>query len=373
MFTHVSMSLFLPTNVILFYGPCNKAKARVFYGTVILDIHKPTKVKTLYIKVKGKAEASKFPSSFDSEINYGNYPVEEDILKHKEIIFDHSDDIITMNPGSYEFGFCISFDSKLPETMMSDYGNISYSIKAVLVKCSNLTKKLNKSMPIYVRRLTNRTTDEMYLPRPIEISIKLNDILWVKLNSVSNCYMKGQEVNLVIKVHPICSQTKVRSIIVSIVEYFSIIDPKNLKPLKTQTKIIKSAEKVLDFTPGSIYGSITNAMQLASTASNEDLTGNNNHDFDPVYTDQYISANSKCLKEIAHHICFNIPKSKTLLQHDLSNTIFAVKHRLRFNFMVDNGTKISKITMTIPIYIVPNAFIDDLNDLPSYSSIDLNG
>ncbi|PVU97492.1 hypothetical protein BB561_000506 [Smittium simulii] len=371
------MSVTLPTDTILFYGSPQQAKPQVLYGTIKLCVHKPISPRALYVKVTGESIPGNrlSPYQFMPPDNHSN--IEHKVfLSHKELIFEHNPSTITLNPGNYEFDFCIKFDPLLPETIYSEYGDITYRIKAVLVK-GNISSKIKKTVPIYLRRLTNCSEGAVFLPKSIEVAKIISERVFIKLSSSSNCYSKGQVAEFSVSLKNICPSTIIKTLGISIVETLIFTDPLDSSAIQNKTKVIKaveinipSSDSLLSCNPSHFTSNSLIPISFDSSlrpTSKQSLELANYSDSEAnCLPPPYESICSQDIITSSYNLKLEIPNSTTLLQHDLCNTIFTVYHRLRVYCIVNDNNIPKILSFCVPFYIVPEAYFNNLLNLPTY-------
>ncbi|OMJ20047.1 hypothetical protein AYI69_g6371 [Smittium culicis] len=405
MLSGARISLDIHSDTILFHGTEESASSKLLYGKVRLHIKSKTRIRSLYANVSGISSYGFVNENYESpSFNINNcYASKSQILDHKEVLFESSESNGSLFlPKTYEFSFIIKMEGSLPATVYTEYGKTEYKLKVVLEKANILSMNVSKSIPIYVRRIIDigqlvsppisspqpliQAVDDLLpaftspsaqpSPSPIVspvsspssspstsfadlpssvnhnspapafsplpsvdsslprlISKSFDDKLHLKIYTNSSIYTTEQQLKLSVEVFPLHESVRV----ISIGSVFN--ESVSIKSLSTTTGQVVASKR---------YLRIINSVHK------------NLSSFQTVSKNGFFSSNS-------YEMLLQTSSSHKSAQLDIENNVFKVSHYVKLYCIIEFEGKREKLFTLFPVFIVPNEYFTEFNNLPLYS------
>ncbi|KAI8086479.1 uncharacterized protein BX664DRAFT_366029 [Halteromyces radiatus] len=308
----------LETDHIILHGSVEESGGVMLRGSVVLDCHENTKIKSITLKIIGKIKVNWIEGTGSHQRLYKE---EQTILEHEWSFMPQTRKTYHLSEHHYQWDFELPLPGDLPETIHHDLGEVYYRLKAVAERPTfsiNYTDKRS----LKVSRLMLPTS--MELMQSVLISNVWADKLSYDISVPSKCYTMGGMLPITFQFIPIAPDLKIRSITCTLKEYMTL---STCDHSKTETRIVKvhRDDNYQDTAEheGEIYRK-TEIMVIPDEASNH-------------------------------------------LMMDTVNDLIKVKHKLKFTVTLVNADgHISELRAAIPIIIAAISAEEDANALPAY-------
>ncbi|KAI9275774.1 hypothetical protein BDA99DRAFT_457465 [Phascolomyces articulosus] len=302
----------LETDHVILHGTEDESAGVILRGSVVLDCHEHTKVKSIVLKFQGRSKVS-WTEGHGSHQRH--YKEERTIIEHEWSFMPHKRKAYHLSEGIYKWDFELPLPGDLPSTIRHDLGQVYYRLKAVAERPAfsmNYTAKRN----VLLSRLMLPSSLE--LNQSVVISNEWTDKLSYNISVPRKVFSCGSPIPIFFDLIPIANELTVRSISCSLKEYIT---------LSTQEHS-KSEGRVVHHTHDHHF---SNASDRWTTT--EVLT---------------------------------VP-SEQAIQSDLHSDLIKIKHKLKFTVSLMNADgHISELRAAIPIIIASVAPEEEANELPAY-------
>ncbi|KAI9305261.1 hypothetical protein BJ944DRAFT_265488 [Cunninghamella echinulata] len=322
----------LETDHIILHGSIEESAGVILRGSVILNCHENTKIKSVVLKLVGKIKVNWVEGSGSHQHNYKS---EQTILEHEWSFMPHTKKTYHLSEGHYKWDFELPLPGDLPETIEHDLGQVYYRLKAVAER-PTFSMNYTDKRSLKVSRVMSPTSLEFI--QSMIISNVWADKLGYEISTPTKCYTMGSMVPITFELRPIAPELQVKSISCMLKEYLTLtaitsttIDDHNQqqqhKHSKTESKIVKLIR-------------------------------------DDAFYQHAIEQNGSFKKTLG----LNIPEEDSqLLMVDTQNDLIRVKHKIKFTVTLINGDgHISELRAAIPIILATLSVEEDANALPAY-------
>ncbi|OMJ21083.1 hypothetical protein AYI70_g3697 [Smittium culicis] len=411
MLSGARISLDIHSDTILFHGTEESASSKLLYGKVRLHVKSKTRIRSLYANVSGISSYGFVNENYESpSFNVNNcYASKSQILDHKEVLFEsYESNGSLFLPKTYEFSFIIKMEGSLPATVYTEYGKTEYKLKVVLEKANILSMNVSKSIPIYVRRIID--IDQLVSPpvAPPQPLIEAVDDLLPAFTSTPTQLSSSSLITSPVS-SPISSPSASFADLPSTINHNSSAPAFSPTPsvdsslprlisksfdnklhlkiytnssiytteqqLKISVELFPLHESVRVISIGSVFNESVSIKSLSSTtgqviASKRYLriinsVHKNLSSFQSVSKNEFFSSNS-------YEMLLQTSSSHKSAQLDIENSIFKVSHYVKLYCIIDFEGKREKLFSVFPVFIVPNEYFTEFNNLPLYSPSEPN-
>ncbi|KAK9768772.1 hypothetical protein K7432_000293 [Basidiobolus ranarum] len=175
--------------VVLLYGSPIDAAGAALRGTLILDVKKETKVKSIQLKLEGKVQVSW--GTVQTRI------VDDTVVNNTlTIIEPNSTYVLPVGQSAFEFEF--RFPGHLPETVWTHFGQVNYCIKAIIER-PYILRDIRVKKAIVVKRFPN-PNDTDIIDDSYSVNQVYKDVASVNIQIPKRSYVLGETVPFHIKV-----------------------------------------------------------------------------------------------------------------------------------------------------------------------------
>ncbi|KAI8068516.1 hypothetical protein BC940DRAFT_332920 [Gongronella butleri] len=141
----VDMKIELETDHIVFHGSEEEAAGVMLRGTLIVDCHEPTRIKTIRMRLNGKLH-----------VHWLEVPTQRH-FKDKRHILDHEWELLTtpqyLEKGETRFPFEMPLSGKLPASFQHEIASLVYQLRAHAERPAFLSSSISVSRPFQVSRV----------------------------------------------------------------------------------------------------------------------------------------------------------------------------------------------------------------------------
>ncbi|OLY79067.1 hypothetical protein AYI68_g6875 [Smittium mucronatum] len=383
------LDVILHSDSVVFHGSESNASPKLIYGKVRVHNKSISKIKSLSVSVTGVSSYGFVNENYESpSFNVNNcYASKSVVFDHKEILYQSNDSNgSNFGPGVYEYLFIIKMDGDLPASVITEFGKTEYKLKVVLEKANILSMNATKTLPIFVKRIIELdtsishpsipTTEAESDVEPPSFEAFSNPLVstpspassFIDLPSASST----QPTNLSELSPRLVSKTFDDKIMLKMITDGTVYtsDQKlkvsvELNPLNETTRVISIGavlnERVSIYgTNNSVYGGASKSYLRIINSVHKNLSV-----VETVSKSEFFSSNSFQLE-------LNTSKDYKIVQLDIENETFKVSHYIKVYVIIDYKGKREKLFSLIPIYIVPNEYFTEFNNLPLYSASELD-
>ncbi|ORX90717.1 hypothetical protein K493DRAFT_317765 [Basidiobolus meristosporus CBS 931.73] len=191
------------------HGSSEDSTGCVLRGTVVLNLKKPLKVRSIGLRLKG-AVNFKLASDLCRK--------KETIIKYKWSILKPSDHIYTLGCKSHLFDFEIPLGGDLPESVKTTHGSISYKLTA-WVERPGFNHDIKTSIPIMIQRLLSPLSCSYQDPPTTSISGVWASRFFYEADIPNYLYSPGESIPVVFKFDSLDTFVQVEKVILDVVEY----------------------------------------------------------------------------------------------------------------------------------------------------------
>ncbi|ORX93321.1 hypothetical protein K493DRAFT_302740 [Basidiobolus meristosporus CBS 931.73] len=141
-------------DILTMHGSPNESVGCVLSGTLNFNLVEPLKVKSISLKFIGKVK-------IDGSPEFARY--EYELIQHKWVFLEASQDSYTMAPRSYSYDFELHLRGNLPESVVVNYGKIYYRLVAVVERPA-FRFDIKKIKDVDIKRAPLFSTDSLLPP-----------------------------------------------------------------------------------------------------------------------------------------------------------------------------------------------------------------
>ncbi|ORZ12675.1 or S-antigen, C-terminal domain-domain-containing protein [Absidia repens] len=308
----------LESSHIILHGSVEESSGVMLRGSVVLECHETTKIRSITLKLIGKVKVNWMEGTGSHQRLYKE---EQTIVEHEWSFMPQGRKTYHLSERHYQWDFELPLPGDLPETMHHDLGEVYYRLKAV---AERPTFSLNYSdkRSLKVSRLMLPTS--MELLQSVLISNVWADKLSYEISVPSKCYTMGSLLPVTFDFMPIAPDLKIKSIACALKEYLTLSTPEHSK---TESRVVK------------------------------------------VHRDNTYQETAQHIGDSYHKTeLISIPdEASQSLMMDTANDLIKVRHKLKFTVTLINADgHISELRAAIPIIIAAISVEDDANALPAY-------
>lgn len=299
---------------IILHGTPEESAGVVLRGSVILNCHEPTKVKSVYLEFLGMTNVN-WCEGMGS--NLKQYRAERKLIEKEWTFLELQKKAHVLPQGQYKWDFELPLPGDLPESVKHEMGQVEYKLKAYCDRPTFCMDYVDKKV-IKISRLLLPSCIEY--SESVEISSTWANKLVYDIGIPTQIYCADKTIPITFDLQPIAPNLTVRSVACSLKEYTTCTTPEHHK---TESKILN---------------------YLRDDRFEADANGN------------YFKT------ELLH-----VPAESNLIHYDMSGDMIEVKHKVKFVVSLQNSDgHISELRAAIPVVIAPLAPEDDQNALPAY-------
>ncbi|KAI8876883.1 hypothetical protein K501DRAFT_231270 [Backusella circina FSU 941] len=301
-------------NLIL-RGSTDESAGVMLRGSIILNCYEQTKVKTIALKLTGKANVH----WTEGRSSHQKHNKAERVIISKELVFlplkkkSHH-----LFQGQYKWDFEFPLPGNLPQSLDHEMGQVSYRLRAICERPTFSANYIDKK-DVTITRLMLPTSLE--LTQQVVISNVWADKIMYNISIPSKVFSIGKVVPISFSLTPIAPNLKILAIFCALKEYT---------------------------TCSTLDSHITNGKVISDIKDEH------------IVVDGATGETSKT--ELMH-----IPADPRHVRFDTSSELITVKHKIKFTVSLQNEDgHISELRAAIPVVIAPILLEEDLNALPSY-------
>ncbi|ORX90480.1 hypothetical protein K493DRAFT_287988 [Basidiobolus meristosporus CBS 931.73] len=135
------LEIVLNEDTLTMHGTADQSVGCALRGTLKVNLEKETKVKTLFLRLKGKLKL---------KMNSDMPRREESLIDQTWPILERSHQLHTLEEGRYQYDFEYPLSGKLPESVKVSHGKIIYKLYAVLERPGfHRTTKISRPLVIH--------------------------------------------------------------------------------------------------------------------------------------------------------------------------------------------------------------------------------
>ncbi|KAG2198231.1 hypothetical protein INT46_005222 [Mucor plumbeus] len=299
---------------IILHGNIDESAGVMLRGSVVLNCHETTKVRSISLKFIGKAKVN-WTEGLGSHQRH--YKEEKTIIKHEWSFLPSNRKTYHLPQGHYKWDFELPLPGDLPESVEHDLGEVYYRLKAV-VERPTFSMNYNDRKMLRVSRVLLPSSLE--LTQSLVISNVWVDKLSYDISVPSKVFSMGSLIPITFALVPIAQDLHVRSVSCVLKEYTTLTAEDHSK---MEGRVIKHLRDE-NFASGPDPWTKTELLPV------------------PDYTSHMIQTDSLC-------------------------DLIKIKHKLKFTVSLTNADgHISELRAAIPVVIADISPEEDENALPAY-------
>ncbi|GAA5801135.1 hypothetical protein EDC94DRAFT_616074 [Helicostylum pulchrum] len=295
---------------ILLHGNVDESSGVMLRGSVVLNCHETTKVRSISLKFVGKAKVD-WTEGLGSHQRH--YKDEKTIIKHEWSFLPPNKKTYHLPQGHYKWDFELPLPGDLPESVQNELGQVYYRLKATVERPTFLINYNDKKM-LRVSRVLLPSSLE--LTQSLVISNVWVDKISYDISVPTKVFSMGSLIPITFALVPIAQDLRIRSVSCVLKEYTTLSADEHSK----------------------MEGKVINHLR------DESFDGWTKTELLPVPDFQ-----------------------SRLIQPDSSCDLIKIKHKLKFTVSLTNADgHISELRAAIPIIISEVSPEEDENALPAY-------
>ncbi|CAO3621690.1 unnamed protein product [Mucor hiemalis] len=299
---------------IILHGNVDESAGVMLRGSVVLNCHETTKVRTISLKFIGKAKVS-WTEGLGSHQRH--YKEEKTIIRHEWSFLAPNRKTYHLPEGHYKWDFELPLPGDLPESVQHDLGEVYYRLKAT-VERPTFSVNYNDKKTLRVSRVLLPSSLE--LSQSLVISNTWTDKLSYDISVPSKVFSMGSLIPITFALLPIAPDLRVRSVSCVLKEYTTLSADEHSK---MEGKVIKHLRDE-SFSSGENAWTKTELLPV------------------PDHTSRLIQTDSNC-------------------------DLIKIKHKLKFTVSLTNADgHVSELRAAIPVVIAEISPEEDENILPAY-------
>ncbi|KAF7728656.1 hypothetical protein EC973_005693 [Apophysomyces ossiformis] len=304
----------LETEHIILHGSVDESAGVILRGSVSLDCHETTKVRSVTLRFFAKAKVGWTEGSGSHQHHYKE---ERTILQHEWHFMPPTRKAYQLAEGQYKWDFELPLPGDLPESVDHPLGQVYYRLKAV---AERPTFSMNYSDKRTVRVSRMMLPSSLDLTQTVMISNVWTDKLSYDISVPSKVFNLGSIIPVTYTLIPIAPDLRVRAVACSLKEYTTLSAEEHSK---TESRVIKFARE-----------------------------------------DQFTASNGPWSKTELIHV--PEAEARQILTDSMCDLI-KVKHKIKFTVSLVNADgHISELRAAIPVIIAAVSPEEDVNALPAY-------
>ncbi|CEP09004.1 hypothetical protein [Parasitella parasitica] len=306
--------IYTETEHIILHGTVDESAGVMLRGSVVLNCHETTKVRSITLKFIGKAKVN-WTEGLGSHQRH--YKEEKTIIKHEWSFLPSNRKTYHLPEGHYKWDFELPLPGDLPESVEHDLGQVYYRLKAV-VERPTFSMNYNDRKMLRVSRVLLPSSLE--LTQSLVISNVWTDKLSYDISVPSKVYSMGSLIPITFALVPIAPDLQVRSVSCVLKEYTTLAAEDHSK---MEGKVIRHLRDE-NFASGPDPWTKTELLPV------------------PDFTSHLVQTDSFC-------------------------DLIKIKHKLKFTVSLTNADgHISELRAAIPVVIAEISPEEDENALPAY-------
>ncbi|KAK9702121.1 hypothetical protein K7432_011398 [Basidiobolus ranarum] len=191
------------------HGSPEDSTGCVLRGTVILNLKKSLKVRSITLRLKGVVKF-KLVSDLCHK--------KETLIKYKWNVLAPSEHIYTLGSKMHQFDFEIPLSGDLPESVKATHGNISYKLSAC-VERPGFNHDTKATLPIIIQRLPSPLSSGYQEPPTTSITGVWASRFFYEVDMPTYLYSPGESIPIAFKFHPLDTFFQVEKVILDVIEY----------------------------------------------------------------------------------------------------------------------------------------------------------
>ncbi|CDH48601.1 arrestin domain-containing protein [Lichtheimia corymbifera JMRC:FSU:9682] len=304
----------LENDHVILHGTVDESAGVILRGTVILNCHENTKIKSIILKFQGKTKVNWVEGHGSSQRHFKE---ERTVIEHSWNFLEPKRKTYHLAVGRYKWDFELPLPGDLPSTVQHDLGQVYYRLKAVAERPAfsiNYVAKRN----IRVSRVMLPSSLE--LNQSVVISNEWTNKLAYNISVPRMVFSCGSTIPVSFDLIPTAPGLSVRAISCTLKEYITLTSHEHTR---SEGRVIKTVRDE-QFAPSMDRWTRTEILQVP-----------NEH--------------------------------QGRIQSDTTSELIKIKHKLKFTVSLINGDgHISELRAAVPIIIAAVAPDEDANQLPAY-------
>ncbi|ORX76926.1 hypothetical protein K493DRAFT_296643 [Basidiobolus meristosporus CBS 931.73] len=203
--------ILLEKPAIILHGSPSEAAGVAFRGALILDVKKVTKIKSIQLRLEGRAQIIRESGHSDGT----NKIILDDTLT---LIEPNSTYSLAVGKNAFEFEY--RFPGHLPETVVTQFGQITYRLKATIER-PHILCDIRIQKPVLVKRFLRSVGADIH-DESLHITQVYKSAASVSIQAPKRNYTLGEVVPLHVKVLPLKEKVKVRRVAFRLVQNVSL-------------------------------------------------------------------------------------------------------------------------------------------------------
>ncbi|KAI7897545.1 uncharacterized protein BX663DRAFT_533762 [Cokeromyces recurvatus] len=302
------------TDHIILHGNMDESAGVILRGSVVLNCHETTKVRSITLKFIGKAKVNWIEGLGSHQRHYKE---EKTLIKHEWCFLSPNKKTYHLPEGHYKWDFELPLPGDLPESVDHELGQVYYRLKAVV---DRPTFSMNYSDRKELRVSRVLLPSSLELSQSLVISNTWVDKLSYDISVPSKVFSMGSLIPITFALVPIAPDLQVRSVSCVLKEYITLSAEDHSRMEGKVIKLLRDEQ----FNLGPDPWTKTELLPV------------------PDYTSHLVLTDSLC-------------------------DLIKVKHKLKFIVSLINADgHISELRAAIPIVIAEISPEEDENALPSY-------
>ncbi|KAI8384813.1 uncharacterized protein BYT42DRAFT_563728 [Radiomyces spectabilis] len=307
--------ILLTNNHVVLHGSADESAGVMLRGSVVLDCHETTKVRSVNLKFTGKVRVNWAEGIGTHQRQFRD---EHTILEHEWSFLPPTRKHYQLAEGHYQWDFELPLPGDLPESVQHNLGQVFYRLKAV---AERPTFSINYTDKKEIKITRSLLPSSLELTQSMVISNEWANKLRYDISVPSRVLNIGSVVPISFDLKPIAPDLKVRSVTSGLKEYITVSSGQRKRTEGRVIKFLRDDQFQVDS-----HGHWSKVQLLTIP------------------------------EEESHQIKTNV----------LSDLI-KIRHKLKFTVSLMNADgHISELRAAVPIIIAAITPDDDINALPAY-------